>query len=298
MTASSGSSNNSNGGAPVTVIPPSLALSNPMGGETYAAGAQIGVDWTSANGAFVEYRVSYSPDNGNTWTVLGTVANTSYTWTVPTASTTQGLIKVDGLDSNSNILATATSAAMTVNGTTVAPPAVAPPTVAPPATPPATDPTVTGTYDSSTAKGNNPDFNTDMDIPAATTATNCVSGTLIKSPDDPAVYYCGADGKRYVFVNDKAYFSWYPDFSTVKTISDATLGNIMVGGNITYRPGTRMVKIVSDPKVYVVARGGVLRWVETEAAAIRLFGANWNKMIDDISDSFFVNYKVGTPIAE
>jgi outer membrane protein assembly factor BamB len=289
---------------PAAVIPPSLALSNPTGGETYVPGAQIGVDWTSANGAFVKYRVSYSPDNGATWTVLGTVANTSYTWTVPTSSTTQGLIKVDGLDPNGNILATATSAAMTVNGTTVAPAPTTPPTTPTTSvgsgstTPPATDPTVTGTYDTATAQTNNPDFNTDMNIPAATTATACVSGTLIKSPDDPAVYYCGADGKRYVFVNDKAYFSWYPDFSTVKTISDATLGNIMVGGNITYRPGTRMVKIVSDPKVYVVARGGVLRWVETEAAAIRLFGANWNKMIDDISDSFFVNYKVGTPIAE
>jgi hypothetical protein len=135
-----------------------------------------------------------------------------------------------------------------------------------------------------------------MNIPAATTTTACVSGTLIKNKTLPAVYYCGADGKRYVFVNDKDYFSWYPDFSNVQTISDATLGSITIGGNITYRPGTRMVKIQSDPKVYAVARGGVLRWVSTEAIARALFGDNWNKLIDDVSDAFFVNYRIGDPI--
>jgi len=164
-------------------------------------------------------------------------------------------------------------------------------------TPPATDSTVTGTYDAATAKANNPDFNTDMGLVKATTATACASGSLIKSKSLSAVYYCGADGKRYVFVNDKAYFSWYTDFSGVQIVSDATLASITIGGNITYRPGTRMIKIQSDPKTYVVARGGTIRWVQTEAAATRLFGANWNTKIDDVSDAFFVNYTVGTPIA-
>ena len=167
-----------------------------------------------------------------------------------------------------------------------------------PVAPPATDSTVAGTYVVSTAESNNPNFNIDMSIPTATTATACTSGSLIKSSSLPAVYYCGANGKRYVFVNDKAYFSWYADFSGVQIVSDTTLASITIGGNITYRPGVRMVKIQSDPKTYVVARGGTLRWVQTEAAAARLYGSNWNKMIDDVSDSFFVNYKVGTSIAQ
>ena len=99
-----------------------------------------------------------------------------------------------------------------------------------------------------------------------------------------------------MFVNDKAYFSWYPDFSAVQTVNAATMANIPIGGNITYRPGSRMMKIQSDPKVYVVARGGILRWVSTEAKAKDLFGNDWNKMIDDIPDSFFVNYKIGSSI--
>lgn len=159
-------------------------------------------------------------------------------------------------------------------------------------------PIVTVTYDAAAALANNPDFNTDMNLPAAPPFTAwCVSGSLIKGSGS-AVYYCGNDGKRYVFVNDKAYFSWYPDFSTVQTISDETLAQISIGGNVTYRPGVRLVKSQSDTKVYAIARGGVLRWIMTEGIAARLFGANWNQQIDDISDAFFVNYKIGAPITQ
>jgi|GEM_PF-1422392 len=165
-------------------------------------------------------------------------------------------------------------------------------------TPASTDSTVTGNYSAATATANNPDFNTDKGITAATTPTACVSGTLIKSASLPAVYYCGKDGKRYVFVNDKAYFSWYLDFSGVQIVSADTLASITIGGNITYRPGVRMIKIQSDPKVYAIARGGTLRWVQTEAIAARLYGANWNTMIDDVSDAFFVNYVSGSPITQ
>ena len=282
------------GGAPIAV-PASVTLSIPNGGGSYASGTQLGIGWSSGNGAFVSYRVSYSSDNGNAWSVLTTVPNTSYTWTIPTASTAQGLIKVEGLNSAGTVLASAVSAAtFTVNGThdpmdigagqadTMPPPVV--------------DSTVTGSYDRVTALANNPDINTDKGLTAVVSPL-CVSGSLIKGTP-PAVYYCGEDGKRYVFVNDKAYFSWYPDFSTVQTVSDATIASITIGGNVTYRPGTRMVKIQSDPRVYAVARGGVLRWVETEAAAARLYGANWNTTIDDVPDSFFVNYKIGDPITE
>jgi hypothetical protein len=132
--------------------------------------------------------------------------------------------------------------------------------------------------------------------PSDVSAAGCESGTLIKG-SLPAVYYCGADGKRYVFTNDKAFFTWYADFNGVKIVTDVELGEIAIGGNVTYRPGKKMVKIQSDPKVYVINRGGVLRHVPDESCAETLYGSDWNKQIDDISDSFFVNYKVGSPLA-
>jgi hypothetical protein len=121
------------------------------------------------------------------------------------------------------------------------------------------------------------------------------SGDLIKG-SLPAVYYYGSDNKRYVFPNDKVYFSWYADFSGVKTVSDSELASYPLGGNATYRPGTRLVKIQSDPRVYAVGKGGVLRWIGSETAAAAIFGADWNKRVDDIADAFFVNYSVGSPV--
>ena len=105
------------------------------------------------------------------------------------------------------------------------------------------------------------------------------------------------DGQRYVFPNSQIYFSWYKDFSGVLTISEDLLASISIGGNVTYRPG-RMLKIQTDPKVYAVCRGGLLRWVSTENAARTLYGPKWGTMIDDVPDSFFFNYKIGDPITD
>lgn len=123
----------------------------------------------------------------------------------------------------------------------------------------------------------------------------CAQGTLIKGSFS-AVYYCGADGMRYVFPNEKTYKTWYADFSTVVKISDTNLANIPRGGNVTYRPGVRMVKMNTDPKVYAVSRGGVLHPIKDEATAVAIYGSSWNKMIDDIPEAFFTNYTIGSAI--
>lgn len=115
------------------------------------------------------------------------------------------------------------------------------------------------------------------------------AGDLIKA-SGAAVYYYASNGKRYVFPNQPTYKTWYADFSGVKTISDSQLASIMIGGNIVYRPGTRLVKITTDPKVYAVGPGGKLYWVQDEATAVKLYGSNWSQRIDDVSDAFFTNY--------
>lgn len=150
-------------------------------------------------------------------------------------------------------------------------------------------------YSPSSEIANTLDINADKGLSGQAANAHCQAGVLIKA-SLPAVYYCGADGKRHVFTNDRAFFSWYSNFSSVQTISGETMASIPLGDNVTYRPGKRMVKIQTDPKVYAVAKGGVLRWVPTEAKAIELYGANWNQMIDDISDAFFVNYTIGSSL--
>ncbi len=128
---------------------------------------------------------------------------------------------------------------------------------------------------------------------AATSLSQVQPGDLIRGTSLTAVYYYGKDGFRYVFPNDKTYFTWYSNFNSVKTLSDADLGKIQLGGNVTYKPGVKMLKINSDPKTYAVDAGGTLRWVTSEAAAVSLYGSTWNKQIDDVPDAFFSNYKQG-----
>lgn len=132
----------------------------------------------------------------------------------------------------------------------------------------------------------------DLDIPKAIGEVRCASNDLIKSATNDAVYYCGSDGKRYVFPNITTYDTWFQDFRAVKVLKKEELAAIELGGLVTYRPGTRMVKLELDPRVYVVAHGGRLRWVMNEAIATKLYGARWNTLIDDIPSGFWKKYTI------
>ncbi|MFC1678435.1 fibronectin type III domain-containing protein [Patescibacteria group bacterium] len=123
-------------------------------------------------------------------------------------------------------------------------------------------------------------------------------GSLIRGKTIPTVYYLGDDNKRYVFPNAKTYHSWFDGFDNVTVIEDEDLYDYPLGGNVRYKPGVILVKIQTDPKVYAVSKNGLLRWIKTEALAKYLYGVGWNLMIDDVPDSFFVNYQIGDPIDE
>ncbi|MBU4347757.1 hypothetical protein L6249_02180 [Candidatus Parcubacteria bacterium] len=120
------------------------------------------------------------------------------------------------------------------------------------------------------------------------------AGDLIKMSGLSSVYYLGGDGKRYVFPNEQTYFSWYSDFSSVVTIPQSELESYSLGANVTIRPGTKLVKITTDPKVYAVESDGTLKHISSEATAIALYGANWAKRVVDVPDAFFTNYTVST----
>src|SRR3989344_3451703 len=131
--------------------------------------------------------------------------------------------------------------------------------------------------------------------PMAAQGATINDGDLVKASLTTVYYY--AAGKRYVFPNEKTYKTWYTDFSGIKTITDAELASYPLAGNVTYRPGVKMVKINTDPKTYAVDKGGKLRWVTSEAIAIALYGSLWNKgMVEDVSDAFWVNYMSGADI--
>ncbi len=133
-------------------------------------------------------------------------------------------------------------------------------------------------------------------------------GALIRGTG-PAVYYIARDLRRWVFPNSATYFSWYGAFDGICQIPDERLDRIHIAGNVTFRAGTWLAKITTDPKVYAITRCGVLHWIETEELATTLYGPYWNMglMVEipesmvrrtrDVPDAFFVNYTIGASIA-
>ncbi len=127
---------------------------------------------------------------------------------------------------------------------------------------------------------------------------------LVKLPDDgnpstqadSAVYFYGKDCKRHAFPNDKVFFSWYPNFSSVRTVFTDVLASMPLGKNVTYRPGVYLIKVPSLPNVYAVGHGGVLRWVIGESAASSLYGSYWSSYVQDLPESFFGDYTIGQGI--
>jgi hypothetical protein len=152
-------------------------------------------------------------------------------------------------------------------------------------------------YNIAAAEAASPTINFDKGLSVTSeTTVYCEAGSLIRIPTISSVYYCGADGKRYVFPNAKTYATWYADFSSVKTISLEEMSKIALGGNVTYRPGVKLVKIQTDPHVYAVDLNGTLRLMTTPPIAEKYYGKDWNKRVEDIPDAFFTNYKIGDAI--
>lgn len=124
-------------------------------------------------------------------------------------------------------------------------------------------------------------------------AQAATAGDLIKCDDFSSVYYLAEDGNRYVFPNEKIYYSWYPDFVDVKTVSCEDLATITLGDRIVYQAGTRLVKLPSAPTVYAVEDNGVLRPIASEEQAIALYGDDWAERVDDLSEAFWSSFTVG-----
>ena len=121
-------------------------------------------------------------------------------------------------------------------------------------------------------------------------------GSLVKTSESSAVYLFGSDGYRHAFPNERIFFSWFLDFNDVQEVTPAELAAMPLGHNVTYRPGSRLVKITTDPKVYAVLDGGLLRPIASETDASALYGSDWATRVDDLPDVFFVDYEISEEV--
>lgn len=305
-------SRRSDAAAEVTVI-------RPNGGEVFMPGSVQEILWQNNIEGTQKMRLALLVDIGLSFVteVAAEEYNDGvYLWTVPAVvQSIPARFRVEALGFDGTVLSsdesdsifTISASSVSAGSSGASTPATESVPVAPPSgsdaeavlitTP---SPGLSGDYFPSVVLGATTSIDIDKDLSELVTERNCAESTLVKieGRDNTAVYYCGRDGKRYVFPNERVFFSWFDDFSLVMSISAEGMAAIPIGGNITYRPGKRMVKIQTDPRVYAVARGGVLRWVASEASAIELYGIDWMQKIDDVPDSFFADYSLGEPIGE
>lgn len=121
-------------------------------------------------------------------------------------------------------------------------------------------------------------------------------GSLFKAPGSSVIYLYGEDGRRHVFPTEAIYRTWYRDFGAVRLLPTQIVGSIPLGDNMTVRPGSALLKLTSDPRVYAVDTDGGLHWITTEEIARVTYGPHWTDRVLDLSDALFPDYVQGEPI--
>jgi len=70
-----------------------------------------------------------------------------------------------------------------------------------------------------------------------------------------------------------------------------------MGDPMLPQPGSVLVKIQSDPKVYAIDEGNVLRWVPDEDTANNVYGLSWADYVIDLDASTFARFSIGNNMA-
>ena len=123
-------------------------------------------------------------------------------------------------------------------------------------------------------------------------------GSIIKA-SLPMLYWYGKDCKRYPIPTTNTFLTWYPlgsEKPIIRQLPDTEVVRIPIGGNVTYRPGTKNLKIASSSFKYAVSHGRVLHLISDSIVAVKIFGENWEDRVDTIPDAFLTNYIIGKKI--
>lgn len=131
---------------------------------------------------------------------------------------------------------------------------------------------------------------------SGTSTSSLAHGTVIRTSTSSAVYYYGNDGKKHLFPTENVYFSWFASYSSVTTISSSLMNALPVGENVTYRPGTVLVKFTSSSTVYAVSQGAVLHPIANASVAQSIYGTNWASYIVTVPTTLMTDYVFGSTI--
>ncbi len=127
-------------------------------------------------------------------------------------------------------------------------------------------------------------------------------GKAYKHAASPGVYYITDDCAKRPFRNSETYFTYFTSWSSVKTVEKSSLDAIpndtlgfMPFGPLYDPQYGALVKVVSDPKVYVLL-GNKRHWITSETVFDALkYAWNW---IENISESLLDKYTEAGEITE
>lgn len=124
-----------------------------------------------------------------------------------------------------------------------------------------------------------------------------VCGNTVTSLDTcKTVYYYGKDGKRHAFPNETTYFSWYNDFDDVIEVSGNFMSSLSIGKNVTYRPGSVLIRFASSSSIYAIESAHTLHRYTTTSLIESDYGKNWDDVLMNLPDSLYNNYTIGSVI--
>jgi hypothetical protein len=118
----------------------------------------------------------------------------------------------------------------------------------------------------------------------------------VKTAGDATVYLVVGDDASAI-PSESVFFSWFDSWSDVETISEGELNALDLEGDATFAPGTK-VKLVSDPKVYVVGDDNKLHWITTQTVAYNLYGSAWNQDIIEVTQMDLTGIAYGSAILD
>ncbi len=133
-------------------------------------------------------------------------------------------------------------------------------------------------------------------------ANPITDGMLLKSPKHTAVYQYQY-GTRRPFASNKVYYTWYQNFENVTEITVKEMEEIKLGNPMSIKPDEALLKFPLNPRIYSVGvdsdygTEAVLRHIPHAGAATALFGDDWEDMIIELPELYYLFYVEGGEIS-
>ena len=123
-------------------------------------------------------------------------------------------------------------------------------------------------------------------------------GDVVKAQNGSAVYFITEDLESKYYPNDEVYFTWHDSWDIVKSIQGSCLDLYPLANpaGMTYRPGSRLVKRVESPAIYVILSQGIRSKVADPSILEALYGFAWGTLVRDVPSYNWSNYAKGSDL--